>query len=106
MSDFLSEPGLSYPAASKLDILKRDGKSPDHCNLIRWSTRGARDRDGKRVLLERRRTPYGYVTSEAAIRRFLMRLDGQDPATDVANTDTRSVQIAAAEREMVAAGLL
>jgi hypothetical protein len=105
-SDFLSEPALSAREAAKLKLLQRDGRQPHFTNVIRWWTKGARDAGGNRVVLERKRLPTGYVTSEAAVRRFLLRLDGRDPAADAAATSGRVQAVQTAEREMAAAGLL
>ena len=46
-------------------------------SLSRWCQRGAKTKEGQRIRLEHLRMPGRIVTSQAAVARFLMRLDGE-----------------------------
>lgn len=91
MLDLLSEPPLSLKEAARRVRPSRPVSIP---TIVRWVTSGVRGTKLESALLGGRR-----VTTEAALGRFLKRLNGDavapSPAPDRA---------AAAERELIARG--
>ena len=71
------EPALTLAKAAKLPQLKRDGRSPHATSVWRWCTSGVAG-----IRLEFAKIGGSYVTTAAAVIRFLERLsDPEAPNT-------------------------
>ncbi len=97
MIEVQNESPLSLKEACSLPFLRRAGKPIHLATVHRWATHGA-----KGVKLETVQYPGGMRTTAEAVLRFLAMLNGLS-ATPAASKP-RQHAIAAAERELAAAG--
>jgi hypothetical protein len=65
---------LSLSGAGRLFPGHRGGTAVDPSTVFRWVTKGTRTTDGRVVKLEAVRTPGRWLTSRAAVARFLAAL--------------------------------
>lgn len=79
LAEVLAGDGLSLAEAAKL-IPCGKGKRTAPSTLWRWSKAGIRLADGAKVYLETARVAGRYVTSRAALGRFLARQNEDEPA--------------------------
>jgi hypothetical protein len=91
------------PKEARAKLPGRAGRRPDVATVFRFFSRGARALDGSRVRLEWARIPAGRATTQAAIDRFLRRLNGIDPDRPSQSEQDREQQDAA--RRLAAAGI-
>jgi hypothetical protein len=93
-------------AAKHPAFRQRNGKSAHFSSVYRWISRGARARNGARVILETVKLPIGLRTSREAIGRFLNALSNPcDPMPAPTSTARRRL-IEQAEKELTEAGML
>ncbi|HKB02242.1 MAG TPA: DUF1580 domain-containing protein [Gemmataceae bacterium] len=71
-SPLVHEPWISLSQAAKLFPPARRGRPVSGSCVWRWFKQGVRTADGRRVHLETLRVVNRYVTSEPAVRRFIM----------------------------------
>ena len=92
--------GLSLPAAGRTFPAHRGEGTVNPSTVFRWVTKGARTGDGQLVKLEAVRTPGRWLTSRAAVARFVAALTAAaDPsATPAPVTRTPTTQTMASER--------
>jgi Protein of unknown function (DUF1580) len=95
--DYLAMPDISEPQlvreswislsqAAKLFPPARRGRPVSASCVWRWFKEGVRTADGRRVHLEALRVVNRYVTSEEAVRRFIL---AQQPGSAAGSPDTR-----------------
>lgn len=109
------EPLISLSQAAKLFPPARRGRPVSASCIWRWFKQGVRTADGRRVHLEALRVVNRYVTSEAAVRRFILAQQPASASTPItsdqpARPDPRTPGQRArasdrAEAELVARGL-
>jgi hypothetical protein len=68
--DLDREPAITLATAAAMPILRRDGRKPSLAAVYRWAGQGVGG-----IRLETVRIGSTLVTSEAAVRRFLSRLN-------------------------------
>lgn len=101
----MDEPRLGFNTARLDPRLSRDGEFASVSSMYRWTTGdGADSISGRRIKLEYDKGPRGFVTSAAAITRFLQRLNDIEPTPETPRID-RVNEVDAAEREFAAAGM-
>jgi hypothetical protein len=79
--DLTKEPGIRPAQAARLVPPLRDGRPTHPATIVRWIVDGCPDGRGGREFLEGARTPGGWITSTAALQRFLSRLTPDRAAT-------------------------
>jgi hypothetical protein len=85
LSEIQSGDGLSLSAAGRMFPAHRGAGTVNPSTVFRWVTRGTQTPDGRVVRLEAIRTPGRWLTSRAALARFVTALtsaaepDGSSP---------------------------
>jgi len=83
-SPLVREQWISLSQAAKLFPPARRGRPVSASCVWRWFKEGVRTQGGRRVHLEALRVVNRYVTSEQAVRRFIL---AQQPTTDASSSD-------------------
>ncbi|MBX7133783.1 MAG: DUF1580 domain-containing protein [Fimbriimonadaceae bacterium] len=98
--------GISLSQAAK-QIPGSGGKGLDPSTCFRWTQTGARSATGERVKLEFLRVGGRIVTSQAAVRRFLLALTKgtkNDPAPAPRTPAQRRKAVEKAEKKLIEMG--
>jgi hypothetical protein len=98
LAEIQSGEGLSLSAAGRLFPGHRGGKSVDPSTVFRWVTKGTRAADGQAVKLEAVRVGTRWLTSRAAVTRFVTALTAASGPTPAATTAPTSRTPAARRR--------
>ena len=96
-SVLVREPWISLSQAAKLFPPARRGRPVSASCVWRWFKEGVRTADGRRVHLETLRVANRYVTSEDAVRRFIL-AQQPDSASGSPETLGRSAPRSAGQR--------
>lgn len=97
--------GLGLPAAGRLFPGHRDNQSVCGPTVFRWVTRGTKTPDGRIVKLEAVRVGSRWVTSRAAVARYVAAITPIDiVAPSIRTPAQRHRAVACAEAECLAAG--
>jgi hypothetical protein len=105
MIDVLTDELINFRTAAKLPpFRRRDGKAAHISTIFRFAQRGARAKNGDRILLECVKTPSGLRTTSAAVAQFIEQLT--NPDLPAASSRQRERSIAAAEKELTDAGVI
>jgi hypothetical protein len=99
--DLESEEALTLKAATKLPILRRNGRHPHVSQLYRWATTGLRGG----IRLETVKIGGSLCTTREAVLRFIARLTNPDTPVSAPTPARRQREVAAAEKQLEAAGL-
>jgi hypothetical protein len=79
LTEIQSGDGLSLSAAGRLFPAHRGTGTVNPSTVFRWVSKGAKTADGRVVKLEAVRTPGRWLTSRAALARFVAALTTGDP---------------------------
>jgi hypothetical protein len=79
VNEVLSGDALTLSAASRIMVGHRGGGHSDPATVFRHITRGCKGSNGQRVYLEACRCGSKWVTSRAALARFIVSLTGSPP---------------------------
>ena len=76
-----NEPTIGVAEVARQFPAARDAGRVHPQTIVRWIQRGVKTRDGRRVKLEAIRVGYRWLTSEAAVKRFLIASTSTEPET-------------------------
>jgi hypothetical protein len=93
-------------AARHRAFRQRNGKAAHFSSIYRWISRGARARNGARVVLETIKLPIGLRTTTQAITRFIDALTNPGNTSPAPTSATRRRQMQQTHKELTDAGML